>query len=262
MDSRFRRNRKEGKRRFGRVKANSITQAKEICERNCGLLCDWPSQCRWSRQQDEQEEHACPDDLSEPAVAAPEIVAAPAREEAVTETPKPADSLISKIGTATQKLTSHWTSMLSPIEEESHLPDIAAIEDFLRSAKTKTQPTTASEKIDVPRHDSSIPHNLACIAPLQIVKKNPKVAEQPHPDCVKLEAKPNVFGLDLEFDFGFYPKRLEEDAVPSLTDGLKDLVAGTIEIALSTPAKGRRCVSEPPALSRVQAQTAKRRSSN
>ncbi|KAL8805093.1 MAG: hypothetical protein Q9182_002183 [Xanthomendoza sp. 2 TL-2023] len=237
-------------------------QSKEICERNCGLLCDWPSECRWSRQQDKQEEHACPDDFPEPAVAAPETVAAPAREEVVTETPKFTESLISKIGTATQKITSHWTSRLSPIEEESSPTDIAAIEEFLRSAKTKTQPTTASENIDVPRHDFSISHNSTRIAPLQIVKRTPIVAERPHSDCEKPEAEYNVFELDLDFDFGFQTTRGEEDAVPSLTDGLKDLVAGTVGIALSTPTRGQRCVSEPPARSRVKRQRAKRRSSN
>ncbi|KAL8680013.1 MAG: hypothetical protein Q9224_006982 [Gallowayella concinna] len=237
-------------------------QAEDNGERNCVLVCDWPSQCRWSRQQGTQEEHTCPDHLPEPVVAAPETVAAPDKEETVTETPKAADSLISKIGTATQKLTSHWSSMLSPIEEESSSPDIAAIEDFLRSAKTKTQPTTASEKIDVPRHDSSISHDLASIAPLQIVKKTVKVAERPHPDSAKQEAKHNIFRLDLDFDFGFPAKKREEGAVPSLTDGLKDLVAGTVGIALSTPARGKRCVSEPPALSQVKGQRVKRRSSN
>ncbi|KAI4241271.1 MAG: hypothetical protein L6R40_004687 [Gallowayella cf. fulva] len=244
-------------------------------ERNCSDLCDWPSQCRWSRQQSEQAEQAeqtCTNHVPEAAaLRAPESVTTPTIEESATDTPTSSDSLISKIGTATQKLTSQWTSMLSPIEEEPALPNMTAIEEFLNSAKTKTEPTIASERIDVPRHDSSTTHGgVRCVVPLEIVKtagrKTLTVAERPRPESAKAEAKFNVFGLGLDFDFGFQQKAEEGGAaVPSLSEGLKDLVAGTIGIALSTPARGRRCISAPPTRSmplQDQIPGARRRSVN
>ncbi|KAL8659505.1 MAG: hypothetical protein Q9226_000398 [Calogaya cf. arnoldii] len=199
---------------------------KDHIERNCIAVCDWPSQCRWNRTQEKAAEQDCPNHASEAATT-------PTNENAAVKRSKSSESLLSKIGTATHKLTLQWTSMLTSIEEEQPVPDMAAIEDFLSSATTPTEPS-----------HSPASNKLPFIAPLEIVKAtNPETAAQS--SCSKADTKTPVFGLGLGYDFGFHPKR-EQDLVPSVKTGFKDLVNGTVSIALSTPSRGRRCVSEPP----------------
>lgn len=207
-------------------------------ERNCAAVCDWPSQCRWNRAQEKAAERNCPDDASEATSQEPEIVTTPTNEDAAIKPSKSAESLISKIGIATHKLTLQWTSMLTSVEEEPPVPNMAAIEDFLSSATTPTAPSR-----------SSASDSLPFVAPLEIVKAtstNPATpAQRPHPSSSKVGTKNHVFGLGLGFDFGFHQKTEEEER-PSLKTGFKDLVTGTVSIALSTPSRCRRCVSEPP----------------
>ncbi|KAL8772177.1 MAG: hypothetical protein Q9209_002612 [Squamulea sp. 1 TL-2023] len=193
-------------------------------ERNCAALCDWPSQCRWNRvRQEEAVEETCPiPAASEADSPSPKSEPKTTQEEAAVQPNKSADSLISKIGTATQKLTLQWTSMLTPIEEESPLPDMAAIEDFLSSAKTVTEPEGPSVTIPL-------------VASLELIKATGT-------NHSNVDRGSSVFG----FDFGFHRKETEEERVPSLTTGFNHIVASTVGIALSTPFRYRRCVSDPP----------------
>ncbi|KAL8927373.1 MAG: hypothetical protein Q9172_001371 [Xanthocarpia lactea] len=215
-------------------------QENKNIERDCGAFCDWPSQCRWSRVQEKTVEQT---DVSEAVSPEPEMAAISTDAEAATQPSKSADSLVSRISNATQKLTVQWTSMLSPIEEEPQLPDMTAIEDFLNSAKTTTQPRTASCYNDI-----SAPSDTPFIAPLKVIKASgtSPLSTVVHPTCPKADSKSSLFGLDLGFDFGFLQKPEEEAVKPSLATGLKNLVAGTVGIALSTPSRCRRCVSDPP----------------
>ncbi|KAL8675300.1 MAG: hypothetical protein Q9168_000329 [Polycauliona sp. 1 TL-2023] len=232
-------------------------------ERNCAAICDWPSQCRWNRTQQEAAENPCPDHaLEATSQQEPQTATASPSEEVVIQSPKSAGSLIAKIGNATQKLTLQWTSMLKPIEEESSaLPDMAAIEDFLNSASpTPTEQThaPASEKIPF-------------VAPLEVTEPTSTI-QSTHPTTpTKADAKSSLFGCGLGLDFGFHHQKTEEEdeeerevVKPSLTTGFKDLVTSTVSIALSTPSRGgRRCVSEPPTTQSVplQEQSAARRMS-
>lgn len=202
-------------------------------ERNCAAICDWPSQCRWNHSREKLVESDCSEHTAEATPQRPEIGKC-TNEEAPIESSKTKESLISKIGIATQKLTLQWTSMLKPIEEEPSLPDMAAIEDFLNSTTT---PTEASH----PLASDQIPF----VAPLEVVKAN-STNQSAHHTCSKADNKSSVFGLGLGLDSGFHPKADEEKAKPSLTTGYKDLVNGTVSIAMSTPSRCRGCVSEPP----------------
>ncbi|KAL8783746.1 MAG: hypothetical protein Q9213_004427 [Squamulea squamosa] len=208
-------------------------------ERNCAILCDWPSQCRWNRvQQEETVEGTCPiPAASEADSQLPETEPTSTREEAAIQPNKSADGLISKIGTATQRLTLQWTSMLTPIEEEPPQPDMAAIEDFLSSAKTVAGPKAPS--INVP-----------LVAPLQVTKATSTNRSD-------VGRGSSVFGLD----FGFHWKGIEEQRVPSLTTGFNHIVASTVGIALSTPSRCRRCVSDPPTQSVPLQEQPRRRAS-
>ncbi|KAL8849500.1 MAG: hypothetical protein Q9221_005507 [Calogaya cf. arnoldii] len=204
-------------------------------ERNCIAVCDWPSQCRWNRTQEKAAVQDCTNHASETTSEETETATTPTNEDGAIKRSKSSGSLISKIGTATHKLTLQWTSMLTSIEEEQPVPDMAAIEDFLSSATTPTEPS----------HSRAF-NKLPFIAPLEIVKAtntNPATAAQS--SCSKADMKTPVFGLGLGFDFGVHPKR-EQDLVPSVKTGFKDLVNGTVSIALSTPSRERRCVSKPP----------------
>ncbi|KAI4276993.1 MAG: hypothetical protein LQ337_002101 [Flavoplaca oasis] len=218
-------------------------------ERNCAAICDWPSQCRWNHSQEKLGGPDCSEHAAEATSQTPETETC-TNEEAPTQSSKTKESLISKIGTATQKLTLQWTSMLKPIEEKPSLPDMAAIEDFLNSATT---PTETSH----PLASDQIPF----VAPLAVIKAT-STNQSVHHTRSKADDKTSVFGLGLGLgcDFGFHPKADEVKAKPSLTTGYKDLVNGTISIAMSTPSRCRRCVSEPPTQSEpLQGQPQERR---
>lgn len=232
-----------------RVPNGQDAQDEAQVERNCAALCDWPSQCRWARKQEQPAEESCPEAVKEAAPQTQEECAATANE-VTTQTQKSADSPISMIRNATQKLTSQWTSLLAPIEEE---PAWESIEDFLGLAKAKTNPTAASEQADVSRQYSPMSDNVSSVTPLEIAEDNGNTTSI----VSNVDAKSNAFGFD--FDFGFN-RNAEEEAPPSIVEGLHDLVAGTVGIALSIPSStrfeqeedrsgnGRRCVSAPPSL--------------
>ncbi|KAL8840914.1 MAG: hypothetical protein Q9170_001107 [Blastenia crenularia] len=210
-------------------------------ERNCAALCDWPSQCRWARKQEQPVETGCDAAIKEAVMQTPEDPAAVAGE-SVVSTQQSADGPISKIYTVAQKLSSQWTSLLAPIEEESNP---AMIADFLDLAKAGAGPTTVAEYVNMSRHDSSLCEGVPFIAPLRTVRN----AGNDTPSG----------GVKTGFDFDFGSiQPLDEEAAPSLAGGLHDLVAGTVGIALTVPsttpyqqdeemnANGRRCVSAPP----------------
>ncbi|KAL8720263.1 MAG: hypothetical protein Q9225_002861 [Loekoesia sp. 1 TL-2023] len=232
-----------------RVQNGQDSQDEAQVERNCAALCDWPSQCRWARKQEQLAKESCHEAVEEAAPQTQEDCAATANE-LTTPAQKSADSPISMIRTATQKLTSQWTSLLAPIEEE---PASGSIEDFLGLAKAKTNPTAASKQADVSRQDSSMSDDVLFVTPLEIAEDNGNATST----ISKVDTKSNAFGFD--FDFGFN-RDVEEEAPPSIVEGLHDLVAGTVGIALSIPSSapseqdknrgrnGRKCVSAPPSL--------------
>ncbi|KAL9023021.1 MAG: hypothetical protein Q9196_007425 [Gyalolechia fulgens] len=214
-------------------------------ERNCVALCDWPSQCRWARKQKLSVQESCHEAVPEVTPHAQEECVATANEVA-TQTQKSSDSPISIIRTAAQRLSSQWTSLLAPIEEERG-PD--SVEDFLGLARTDMNPTGASERADTCGPDRQMSDNVRFVAPFEIKKDlagNPSIVPT-------TDTKSTAFGFD--FDFGFN-RNVEEDAAPSMTEGLHDLVAGAVGIALSVPSSprlarkdySRRCISAPPTL--------------
>ena len=191
-------------------------------ERNCFGNCDWPSQCRWSHKREEKpaEEKA----VSQPQPEAEEVPS-------TVTIGRANDTVLAKISTATQKLATHWVSMLSPVEEE---PSATKIEDFLNSIKNPAA-------LDINTVDDSFYDTTSADAKETAAK------------CDK------AFGLGpySDFDFGFHGTMAEQAPV-SKTIGVRDLVPSTVGIALAvlgTPTSeqccgnGRRCVSEPPALS-------------
>ncbi|KAL8970488.1 MAG: hypothetical protein Q9183_001495 [Haloplaca sp. 2 TL-2023] len=195
-------------------------------ERNCFGNCDWPSQCRWSHKQEEKpaEEKV----VSQPQPAAEEMPS-------TVTVGKANDTVLAKLSTATQKLATHWVSMLSPVEEE---PSATKIEDFLNSAKNHAA-------MEVDTEDDASFYDTASGDAKETAAK-----------CDK------AFGLGAysDFDFGFHQAgtKAGQQVPNSKTIGVRDLVASTVGIALAVPGtptseqccgNGRRCVSEPPALS-------------
>ncbi|KAL8943318.1 MAG: hypothetical protein Q9216_001161 [Gyalolechia sp. 2 TL-2023] len=209
-------------------------------ERNCAAFCDWPSQCRWTRKQKQPIQETVtevnPQTQEECATTASETV---------PQTQKSSESPISIMRTAAQRLSSQWVSLLAPIEEE---PASDSIEGFLGLARVNTDPTTASERARVSCQDRYMSDNDPFVAPLQIARNVNTSTSIVPTSSTKISAS--------GFDFGFTRDKQEEAAPSSIAEGLHDLVAGTVGIALSVPSPaclerkedGRRCVSAPPAL--------------
>ncbi|KAL8697781.1 MAG: hypothetical protein Q9201_006940 [Fulgogasparrea decipioides] len=218
-------------------------QESSAAERDCSMNCDWPSQCRWApKQQEQQDGHNCAEAVSETIPQGQEMLVAPTSGTA-TQKGKSNDDVLAKISTATQKLASHWASMLAPIEEE---PSPTSIDDFLRLADVEAaDPTLASDAMDIDTDDDSLFLNAVSVEPLEVAEITSETASMEVDSAV-----------DLGFDFGFH-ERMEEDAPPSVAEGLNDMAASTLGIALSVPATTtkeiesvscRRCVSESPTL--------------
>ncbi|KAL8710809.1 MAG: hypothetical protein Q9220_004612 [cf. Caloplaca sp. 1 TL-2023] len=238
-------------------------EGQESLQHNCSLFCDWPSQCRRSITQEQPVEEAATDLVQEVfeevALETPEPATSLVEESAEQE-PRSVDGFISKIGTATQKLTSQWGSLLSPVEEaEEEETSLAAIEDFLRLANSGNNPTTSTEVDNVHCHDHSAPDAVQMSAPLNAEQTSssppsPAVGEQRRRS---LPAHTASIAFGLGFDFGFHCRAEGEDNLPSVTDGLHQMAASAVGIALSTPSiprkggkstgtsEGQRAVSEP-----------------
>ncbi|KAI4181144.1 MAG: hypothetical protein L6R41_006797 [Letrouitia leprolyta] len=212
-------------------------------ERNCAAFCDWPSQCRWTRKHKQPLPESCekpveqvtPDTSEESVMTTNEVT---------NLTQKSTDSTTSIIRSAAKRLSSQWTSLLTPIEEE---PASDSIEGFLSLARANTNPTTVSERAHVSCQDYQMSDSDPFVEPLQTVQDIGNSALS----VSTTDAKSNAFGFD--FDFGFNSK-MENEETTSITEGLHELVAGTVGIALSVPSSvclerqeyGRRCVSAPP----------------
>ncbi|KAI4172175.1 MAG: hypothetical protein LQ343_003735 [Gyalolechia ehrenbergii] len=226
-----------------RTQNGQDSQEEVQTERNCAAFCDWPSQCRWTRKQKQPVQTNCQEAVQAVAPHTQEECAATANE---VTTQKSSDSPITIIRTAAPRLSSQWTSLLAPIEEE---PASDSIESFLSLARAKTNPTAVSERADVSCKDHQMSENVPSVTPLQGAQDISNTA----PTVSISDTKSNAFGLD--FDFGFN-RDAKEEAAPSITEGLHDLVAGTVGIALSVPSSAclerkedsRRCVSAPPTL--------------
>lgn len=229
-----------------RAQTGSNPSALAQPERNCFGNCDWPSQCRWAPKQEQPIEQTVTAAIPQGQEASPPTSSATT----VTE-PKANDNVLAKISTVTQKLATHWATMLSPVEEE---PSSGTIEDFLKLANTETDTTP----MDIDTDDDASFYDVPSVAPLGITKVtgSAQSAETISTAPTKIKA----FGLDLNFDFDFgFHRTMDENAAPSLAEGLHDMAASTVGIALSVPLRptaehtssklGRRCVSEPPTLS-------------
>ncbi|KAL8730470.1 MAG: hypothetical protein Q9181_004658 [Wetmoreana brouardii] len=219
-------------------------QESSAAERDCFRNCDWPSQCRWApKPQEQQDRHNCAEAVLE---TTPQGQETPITLTGNTATPdgKSSDNVLTKISTATQKLASHWASMLTPIEEES---SPTSIDDFLRLANVEAaDPTRASDSMDIDTDDDSLFYNGVFVEPREVAEITS--------DTAWMEADSAV---DLGFDFGFHDTS-EEDAPLSVAEVLHDMAASTVGVAMSVPATTtmetesvscRRCVSEPPTLS-------------
>ncbi|KAL8727302.1 MAG: hypothetical protein Q9166_006133 [cf. Caloplaca sp. 2 TL-2023] len=218
-----------------RAQINHDGQENENLKRNCLASCDWPSQCRWSRQKEQVVEQTCLDQALEATSQNLTTPASPTSEEDACEPPKSNDSsLISKI-------SSRWSSLLTPIEEEPSVPDTAAIENFLSLAKTEVEPSVASEQINVAHQETPSSGAAALVILKTSREKTVTRAERSHLNPSTADKGYSVLGHNLDLDFGFHLKA-EEGVVPSLKKGLKELVTCTTGIALSTPVHGKRCI--------------------
>lgn len=212
-------------------------------ERNCAAFCDWPSQCRWTNKQKQPHLEGCEEIAKQVAPETREESAA-STSEVIIPTQKSNDGTISIIRSAAKRLSSQWTSLLSPIEEE---PASDSIEGFLSLARASTNPTTASEQAHFLCQEHQMSDSDLFVEPLQIAQEISNTASTVETS----NARSNAFGLD--FDFGFNCE-VESEETSSITEGLHELVAGTVGIALSVPSPfsverqeySRRCVFMPP----------------
>ncbi|KAI4116417.1 MAG: hypothetical protein LQ338_007717, partial [Usnochroma carphineum] len=138
---------------WGVWKRMQAGQEEEPRERNCSANCDWLSQCRWARKQEQSVENNSREAVEEVVQEAAQDDTAPQSEQAPVAArnddpapaSKPADGPLSSIATAARKLTSQWASLLAPIPEE---PASVSVEEFLDSAKTKANPTEGAEQLN------------------------------------------------------------------------------------------------------------------
>ncbi|KAI4252600.1 MAG: hypothetical protein LQ352_004202 [Teloschistes flavicans] len=233
-----------------RQQTASDSPAKEQPKRNCFNNCDWPSQCRWAPKQQEQAAVELNQETAQEVD--PQTQEAPSASTSADLSPglKPTDSVLIKLGSATQKLASHWASMLTPIEEES---SPTSIEDFLDLAKHSTDPMLNSSAVDVEAGNLSSCNDLPSVAPLEISKHTSSIPPtEVHPLQAEAQspAPSASFG---DFNFGFHSSSSgDQDASPSIAEGI---VASTIGLALSavpsaraqkgSDERSRRSVSEP-----------------
>lgn len=146
-----------GWQNWGAWKRMQTGREDRLVERNCSAHCDWPSQCRWAhkKMQEQPAEDKCQavqevakETVQEVARGAttPQTEAAPvaATNERTTQALKSTtESPLARVATVARNLTSRWTSLLAPIEEESAS---ATIEDFLDSHKTKDNSTSTTRE--------------------------------------------------------------------------------------------------------------------
>ncbi|KAI4142299.1 MAG: hypothetical protein L6R39_004995 [Caloplaca ligustica] len=130
---------------WGAWRRTQAGQKEQPAERNCFAHCEWPSQCRWDRKEKRSAESNSQDAVQEYTEEASQE-AAPRAEEvliaAINEDPAPkaiADSPLSSLASAARNLTSRWTSLLAPIEEE---PSTTTIDEFLDLAIAPAAKTT------------------------------------------------------------------------------------------------------------------------
>ncbi|KAL8694290.1 MAG: hypothetical protein Q9218_001058, partial [Villophora microphyllina] len=225
-----------------RSQAGNVSQH----ERNCFDNCDWPSQCRWAPKQ--QEQPAGPTSKEIVQEAAHEAPATSSNAAVISEV-QPTDNVFAKLSSATQKLASHWSSMLklTPVEaEELGALSPTSLEGFLKQAKASMD-ITDTDNIN----DSSAFFNVPSIAPLTITKSTTSTE---NPALTTEEAQSEApSGSFTNFDFGFRNSKEVDSAPPSIAEGI---VASIIGIAISAvpsvqvqegimEQKSRRCISEP-----------------
>ncbi|KAL9014660.1 MAG: hypothetical protein Q9173_000693 [Seirophora scorigena] len=215
-----------GWKTWGAWKRTQAGQRDAPVQRDCSKHCAWPSQCRWTRKQEQEGQASCKDVVQEPAsedayVAAPQTEELPVADssEQVSQAQQPVDGPLATIATAARRLTSQWTSLLAPIPEE---PLPAPIEEFLNPTTPKEDPTKERKQTASPLTTSSIANTKSSAA------------------------------VGMDFDFGF---SLDvNEATPSFPRGIQDLVARTVGIALIVPLRTcleqnasvhRRCASAP-----------------
>ncbi|KAI4103984.1 MAG: hypothetical protein L6R37_003546 [Teloschistes peruensis] len=214
-----------------RKETGKDSQAEEQPKRDCFGNCDWPSQCRWApkqqiqpavQPQQETAQEADPQSQSACTSADPSPGAKPTT-----------DNVLVKLGSATQKLASHWASMLTPIEEDPAEQSPTSIKDFLDLGKQATEPM------------------LFSVAPLGISSKHTSSTPQP-PTEVHSATNFNNF----DFDFGFHSSAAGGDNDNNMPPSIaKGIVASTVGLALSAVPSARvqdggderskRCASEP-----------------
>ncbi|KAL8953497.1 MAG: hypothetical protein Q9222_000644 [Ikaeria aurantiellina] len=246
-----------------RSQGGQVLEEQEPIQHNCSLFCDWPSQCRRTIVQEQLVEETPADPVEESfenvtlsTTEPPTIVLG----ESETQESRAVDGFMSKIGSATQKLTSQWNSLLSPVEEEEEEQQVslAAIEDFLRLANSSSDPSRAHEPENAHCRGPSASDAIPTIAPLNSEKI---FASEPSTTVVEhrrqlFPAHSSSSALGLGFDFGFHRRAEEDEELPSMTDGLHQMATSAVGIALSTPSipqksgkstctKVARSVSEP-----------------
>ncbi|KAI4287930.1 MAG: hypothetical protein L6R35_002816 [Caloplaca aegaea] len=208
-----------GWKTWGAWKRMQSGQKDEPLERDCSSHCEWPSQCRWARKQ-EQESQANSEEVVQEPTAEDAHIAAPQAEELpiatssedVNQTQKPLDGPLATIATAARKLTSQWTCLLASIEED---PLPAPVEAFFNPPTPKEGPT-------------------------QFEGEQPAFSQGEETSAVPPDTHSAVFGKD--FDVGF-TSNVNEKTTPSVPRGLHDLVARTVGIALTVPLR-TTCLEE------------------
>ncbi|KAL9587161.1 MAG: hypothetical protein Q9212_000434 [Teloschistes hypoglaucus] len=208
-----------------RKQPGSDSQAEEQQpKRDCFGNCDWPSQCRWAPKQQVQPEKETAQEADPQSSACTNAEPTPGAKPTT-------DNVLVKLGSATQKLASHWASILTPIEEDPAEQSPTSIKDFLDLGKQATEPM------------------LFSIAPLGISSKRTSATT-----TTTTTTEVHTATSFHDFDFGFHSSSAG-DTQPSIAKGI---VVSTVGLALSAVPSARvvqdggdnerskRCVSAPP----------------
>ncbi|KAI4195636.1 MAG: hypothetical protein LQ350_007080 [Teloschistes chrysophthalmus] len=191
-----------------RKQAGSDSQAEEQQpKRDCFGNCDWPSQCRWAPKQQVQPEKETAQEAGPPSAstsADPSPGAKPTT-----------DNVLVKLGSATQKVASHWASMLTPIEENPTEQSPTSIKDFLDLGKQATEQPM-----------------LFSVAPLGISTKRTATTT-----TTTTTTEVHTATSFHDFDFGFHNSNNNNNNMrPSIAKGI---VASTVGLALSAVPSAR-----------------------
>ena len=214
-----------GWQKWGEWKRSQIGQyhqSQDQPARHCSLKCDWPSQCRWAPDLNQPDRPDNERDHQESSLGEPP----PKDEEPSTESDdnslaRQTGTYIEKIYTATQKLTSQWTSLLTPIQEQEEEQSCTGADEFLKLGRSRPAMPMTTE----PQTKLLLRSGIPQIGPLAFEKDKTDIWVEPdshHPSSSTLDDDE-----DAPFDFGF-ERTLELTSPKAIDEGISNRIAQTI----------------------------------